>query len=322
LHTLRGDLHDRTVLHLDWLGSISPGELRAGPPRIDTHFTVAQSGHWYTEQDYNGRALHGSSALSQLFRLRPGTFYIYRPDLDGYLLPRVNVQNTSLGRFSFIASIGDATTTVRRLRDLTDDGSLPNTIYSRLRPNAVRCCEISDPYQRIRLLIPCSEVVRTFYAPTMPFLVRTYQGLFIDRTSIHEPGIVFNGTKFYRLSEPLVSRRTPPEAELHFAEGQLRALIYRAIMTNQRERIFPIAAMPPFRGQALLSGLGVRYTSRDWTSYLLTADIYCCRDPEDLAAFAFARSTDIIPLHGLTAPKRGDFIQWLPSLAKRAHYRM
>jgi hypothetical protein len=321
LHLFWTEPPDRTVLHLDWLGSITPNEARTGQPRIDTHFTVAQGKSFYglyssvyqtqdVQKDYNGKALHGSSALSQMFRLRPGTFYVYSGSGGGSPLQRADAHNAALTYYNFLVMITDATTTNRRLRDLTEDGSLPLTVYSRLRPTSVRCCEIRDPYQRIRVLLPCSEVVRMFYAPTMPFLVRTYQGLYLDRTSIlNERGIGFNGTKYYRYSEPLVSHRNPSSAEMHFAEAQLRALVNRAIMANQRENIFPIEAMPPFRGQALFSGRGVRYTSKDgWTSYLLTTDTYCCREPDEQAAISFATQTGIISLHDLAAPERDDLL--------------
>jgi hypothetical protein len=142
--------------------------------------------------------------------------------------------------------------------DSADEGGrpyIPTGIYSAFRPHRAKIFVAESPSQDVRIIIPCSEIIRECFGPS-PLLLRlvlTGQFLFTYST-----GLSFFQHKDY-LGAPYWYHDMFRKQDLLLVQNEIRRITLRAIAHARTEGHYSIAARLPFAGDVEICGSGLEY---------------------------------------------------------------
>ena len=199
--------------------------------------------------------------ISQQFRLQ---------DFHDLLLGRIYTESEIKGAKLKPAALGDQFFSMQQTLDLAkwrsqivsadcaDDGGrpyIPAGLYSPFRPHRAKIFVAESPSQEMRIIIPCSEIIRECFGPSRLLLrlVLTGQFLFTYPTELS-----FFQHKDYH-GAPYWYREMFRKQDLLLVQNELRRITLRAIAYGRTEGHYSLAARLPFAGDVEICGSGLEY---------------------------------------------------------------
>jgi hypothetical protein len=164
---------------------------------------------------------------------------------------------------------------------------LPTDMHAPGRSSNARLYVHTDVTSATRVLIPCSEIFRTFYNAGNQFMTRALDGAYRRRSPITSDSTVgFDGIGFHLGRKGAPSDRSEARAARRYAEAELHAITLRAVRTNQNEGFFALEVAPPVRGTVHIEAHAIVYRTGPvktiFLSRLLSASRPCLRFPESV----------------------------------------
>jgi len=129
--------------------------------------------------------------------------------------------------------------------------------------------------------IPCTEIVRYFYAASAPLLRYIFRGNAIVKPVGHRlKGVELYGSRFTK-SANLPRTYTVNIGTDDYSYEQLRAITWNALRTFQKTGLAKIGARPPFVGRCYVRGHVRLFESNSRRFGLITRIDDCLRDRRD-----------------------------------------
>jgi hypothetical protein len=189
--------------------------------------------------------------------------------------------------------------------DLDDDSQpyVSDGIYTEHRSPTVTLLALQASDEGVRILIPCSEVLRYFYGASSSFLTRLLSGSYSDRSVlINSPEIMLDGIRFRHRATGIDDAANIPMApeDVAYAERQARAIYARLnISPISTGGSAVLRVVPPLRGSAWIGGRGYQFHNGTRQTRLLLSHLWCSR-------------TSLFTGHGFDSaltPKNIDFLR-------------
>jgi hypothetical protein len=142
--------------------------------------------------------------------------------------------------------------------DCTDDRGrpyIPAGLYSPFRPHRAKMFVAESPSRDMRIIIPCSEIIRECFGPTRLLLRLVLTGQFLFTYSAE---LSFFQHKDYD-GAPYWYKEMFHKQDPLLVQNELRRITLRAIAYGRTEGHYSIAARLPFAGEFQICGAGLEY---------------------------------------------------------------
>jgi hypothetical protein len=305
------ELPNMAVVRLDWLSGLVPAakgtqlamqvRFSSGVADVGVNFQNPTTAFFARTATcaFEARRVVESLPLRQLFRLRLGDWYTIDRRRRNPLTP-LEVSTTELQFCSAHAVLDRATSRYMTGGEAATSRYWPADGPFRRCPSQLKLLAIEDPAVRVRILVPGSEMVRAFYAPSMPFLEHLYRGAFVEASWLHlHPEVTFDGFKFAPVSA-FKELPTLTDDALRTSMKSLTRVFNTAIRNSRNDgEVCAFEAYPPVLGRTYLAGYGTTFTSEDgFETMLLLSRVIAEYRTEAIQQSAAIHGTPR-PLHGL-----------------------
>lgn len=274
-------LFSRTVYHVDWVTRIEPPDpehpsigLRAILNPIVVSLGLTRREYWNTFSNDRCRFLANSVIekrmslsdfchLPEFVEIDPINKCLRSVDFTGFRNERVRVQLNLDGRTPTFVNPGD----------LDDSGNpyLPPGLHSLHRPADARLFMYVDEARCTRVLIPCSEILRAFYAWSPTFLQNILGGAF-RRKSVFAafPTVSFDGVSFCNPMKSSLKPLAAASVARRFVEREINAIPLRAIRTKQNDGYLALEVAPPALGMIEIPATGIVFRTGTFKTLFLS----------------------------------------------------